>query len=56
MLSKRSIIALIASFPVLLAQLVDPDLVAQLKTAATQEDRIALLTDDQVSRHRKEFR
>jgi hypothetical protein len=49
MVFKYSIIALIASFPALLAQ-IDPNLVAQLKLAPTEPDRIALLTDEQVCR------
>jgi hypothetical protein len=47
-----SITALIALAPAALAQVIDPGLVASLKAAALNEDRIALLSDGQVSRYK----
>jgi hypothetical protein len=48
MISIPLLACLLAISPSAFAQSVDPDLVASLKTAATQPDRIALLKDEQV--------
>jgi hypothetical protein len=49
MYSGRLWAPFIALLPAVLAQVVDPALVGQLRVASTQVDRISLLTDGQVS-------
>jgi hypothetical protein len=45
---SRTLLALLALAPAAFAQTIDANLVTSLKTAATNEERVALLTDDQV--------